>query len=307
MTTPVTTSPDPDAGPLTRLSQENLGTLSVPVPGYDRSAVTTGIVHFGVGGFHRSHQAMYLDRLMSQGQALDWGICGVGVLPADRAMAEVLAAQDCLFTLLVKHPDGSLDARVIGSIVEYLFAPDDPEAVVARMADPATRIVSLTVTEGGYNASAVTGEFDGTNPAVAGRVRSVKGGAVLKERPFLAHLRVSVWIPEPDGSRIAEALRRPVWPIRLGRSQDLVHLRSVRPVRLEPAGHAVVGHALAPPGAHPAGTAITVRLTRFISTDRLRSTYGDYLWCPEPAGRMPVVGAFHDGGHAVWLDPDPVR
>lgn len=150
---------------------------SIPGPSYDRRRVQVGIVHLGVGGFHRSHQAMYLDRLMEAGQALDWGICGVGVLPADQRMAEVMAAQDCLYTLVVRHPDGSLDARVIGSIVDYLFAPADPEAVVARMADPATRIVSLTVTEGGYNASAVTGEFDGTDPGV---VHDLRPGAALR-------------------------------------------------------------------------------------------------------------------------------
>jgi mannitol 2-dehydrogenase len=150
---------------------------SVSVPTYDRRRVRTGIVHLGVGGFHRSHQAMYLDRLMEAGQALDWGICGVGVLPADRRMQEVMAGQDCLFTLVVRHPDGGLDARVIGSIVEYLYAPDDPEAVVAKMADEATRIVSLTVTEGGYNASAVTGEFDGSNPGV---VHDLRPGAALR-------------------------------------------------------------------------------------------------------------------------------
>ena len=71
-----------------------------------------------------------------------------------------MQAQDCLYTLVVKHPDGQLEPRVIGSIADYLFAPDDPEAVVARMADPATRIVSLTVTEGGYHVHPVTGEFD---------------------------------------------------------------------------------------------------------------------------------------------------
>jgi mannitol 2-dehydrogenase len=92
-------------------------------------------------------------------------------------MAEVMAAQDCLFTLVVKHSDGSLDARVVGSIVDYLFAPDDPEVVVERMADPATRIVSLTVTEGGYNASAVTGEFDGSHPGV---VHDLQPGAALR-------------------------------------------------------------------------------------------------------------------------------
>ena len=71
-----------------------------------------------------------------------------------------MQAQDCLYTLVVKHPDGRLEPRVIGSIADYLFAPDDPEAVVARMADPSTRIVSLTVTEGGYSVHPVTGEFD---------------------------------------------------------------------------------------------------------------------------------------------------
>src|SRR3954454_6125575 len=146
----------------------------VAVPTYDRSQVTTGIVHLGVGGFHRAHQAMYLDRLLEQGKAGDWGICGVGVLPSDRRMAEVMAAQDGLYTLVVKHPDGTLEARVVGSIVEYLFAPDDPEAVVEKLADEATRIVSLTVTEGGYNFSPVTGEFDATAPDV---VADLEAGA----------------------------------------------------------------------------------------------------------------------------------
>ncbi len=85
--------------------------LSIPVPGYDRSAVTTGIVHFGVGGFHRAHQAMYLDQLMEQGQALEWGICGVGVMPFDLKMRQAMDAQDCLYTLVLKDPSGRLGAR----------------------------------------------------------------------------------------------------------------------------------------------------------------------------------------------------
>jgi mannitol 2-dehydrogenase len=133
----------------------------VASPSYDRGTVRTGIVHIGVGGFHRAHQAMYIDRLMNAGLAHDWGICGVGVLPADRRMRDALAAQDGLYTLVVKHPDGSLEPRVIGSIVEYLLAPDDPDAVVEKMAHPDTRIVSLTITERGYNTDPVTGVFDG--------------------------------------------------------------------------------------------------------------------------------------------------
>jgi mannitol 2-dehydrogenase len=139
---------------------------SLPVPAYDRSRVRPGIVHLGVGAFHRSHQAMYVDRLLEQGSAQDWGICGVGVLPSDRRMAEVMAAQDCLYTLVVKHADGTFEPRVVGSIVEYLLAPDDPDAVVEKMAAETTRIVSLTVTEGGYNVDPVTGQFDAADPAV---------------------------------------------------------------------------------------------------------------------------------------------
>ena len=147
---------------MTRLNNANLDRLApeVATPGYDRGAITPGIVHVGVGGFHRAHQAMYLDALMNRGEALDWGIIGVGVMPGDRRMQEALAAQEHLYTLVIKHPDGRREPRVIGSMVDYLFAPDDPQAVVERLADPAIRIVSLTVTEGGYNFHPVSGEFD---------------------------------------------------------------------------------------------------------------------------------------------------
>jgi mannitol 2-dehydrogenase len=150
------------------LSAETLQSIggTMPVPTYPRSAQQVGIVHFGVGGFHRAHEAMYLDELMNQGKARDWGICGVGVLPSDAAMRDALAAQDYLYTLVLKYPDGRLEPRVIGSIMDYLFAPDDPEAVLERMADPRTRIVSLTVTEGGYSVHPVTGKFDDRSPAI---------------------------------------------------------------------------------------------------------------------------------------------
>src|SRR5919112_2001205 len=133
-----------------QLATANLSDLPSDVPGptYDRGQVGVGVVHFGVGGFHRAHQAMYLDRLMNDGKALDWGICGVGVMPGDRRMKDAMDAQDCLYTLVVKQPDGTLEPQVIGSIVEYLFAPDDPDAVIERMADERTRVVSLTVTAG---------------------------------------------------------------------------------------------------------------------------------------------------------------
>ncbi|HEY6812469.1 MAG TPA: mannitol dehydrogenase family protein [Propionibacteriaceae bacterium] len=151
---------------MTQLTNAKLSSLSIPVPRYDRSQVGVGIVHFGVGGFHRAHQAMYVDALMDQGKALDWGICGVGVMPFDLKMRDAMVSQDCLYTLVLKDPQGQWTPKVIGSIVKYLYAPDDPEAVIEQMADPATRIVSLTVTEGGYNFHPVTGKFDAENPAI---------------------------------------------------------------------------------------------------------------------------------------------
>ncbi|QGH69985.1 mannitol dehydrogenase family protein [Pseudactinotalea sp. HY158] len=139
----------------------------VAVPDYDRSAITAGIAHVGVGGFHRAHQAKAIDDLLRAGLARDWGIVGIGLMPGDAAMRDALAAQDHLYTLVEKRGETDLQARVIGSIVDYLFAPEDPGVVLERLADPAIRIVSLTVTEGGYNINQVTGEFMLDDPHVA--------------------------------------------------------------------------------------------------------------------------------------------
>ncbi|OLO11021.1 mannitol dehydrogenase [Chromohalobacter japonicus] len=153
---------------MTELTNVTLARLdaAVATPSYDHSQLTPGIVHIGVGGFHRAHQAMYLDALMNRGEALDWAIIGVGVMPGDTRMRDALAAQDHLYTLVVKHPDGRYEPRVIGSLIDYLFAPDDPEAVIEAMSDPAIRIVSLTVTEGGYNIDPANGEYDLATPDV---------------------------------------------------------------------------------------------------------------------------------------------
>src|SRR3984893_9493932 len=158
---------------MTSLTEETLTRLNpdVALPRYDRRDVTTGIVHIGVGNFHRSHQAMYIDTLMNSGAAMNWGICGIGLQPSNVALRDALAAQDGLYTLVIRHGDGTWDARVIGSIVEYLFAPDDQEAAIEKMAAPSTRIVSLTVTEGGYNLGAVTGEFNASDETVMADLR----------------------------------------------------------------------------------------------------------------------------------------
>lgn len=143
----------------------NSSTLSnandnVVIPSYDRVGTLSGIVHFGLGGFSRAHLAMYLDRALSEGGSAEWGLCGVGLMPGDARMRDVLAAQDRLYTLVTRTPDGSAQAQVIGSIAEYLYAPDDPEAVIEKLASPAVRIVSLTVTEAGYGVDDATGIFD---------------------------------------------------------------------------------------------------------------------------------------------------
>lgn len=150
------------------LSNAALADLPIPGPTYERDRVSTGIMHFGVGNFHRSHMAMYLDRFLSEGGegALEWGICGVGVLPQDEHMHNVMQDQDCLFTLILRHPDGTIEPSVIGSIVDYLWTPKDMAAVFDHLVDPAVRIVSLTVTEGGYLKNAATGEFDPEHPSV---------------------------------------------------------------------------------------------------------------------------------------------
>lgn len=152
-----------------KLSNHTLNQVDpqVRTPQYDRKQASAGIVHFGVGGFHRAHQAMYLNRLMNQGQALDWGIIGMGVMESDQRMRDVLKDSDGLYTLVVKNPDGSREVEVIGSILDFLYAPDDINAAINQLADPAIRIVSLTVTEGGYNVHPVTGEFNTANPAIA--------------------------------------------------------------------------------------------------------------------------------------------
>jgi mannitol 2-dehydrogenase len=143
----------------TELSAENLGRLDprVVVPTYDRDALGQGIVHIGVGGFHRAHQAVYLDDLCSAG-VRDWSITGAGVLPGDVAMADALAAQDHLYSLVTRDAR-TTGVRIIGSIRDYVLAADDIAPLVAHMARPETRIVSLTITEGGYPVDESSGAF----------------------------------------------------------------------------------------------------------------------------------------------------
>lgn len=150
-----------------RLGPQSLPDNGVHLPTFDRTAVTSGIIHIGVGGFHRAHQALVMDNLLARGDHSSWGITGMGVMPVDARMRDALTEQGGLYTLVEKHPDGRRDHRVIGSIRDVLLAPDNPGAAVEAMADPQIRIVSLTITEGGYNFNQSTGLFDPSTPAVA--------------------------------------------------------------------------------------------------------------------------------------------
>ncbi|MFC3613330.1 mannitol dehydrogenase family protein [Lutimaribacter marinistellae] len=148
---------------LTKLSNAALDKLRLEHPRYDRTALTPGIVHIGVGNFHRAHQAWYLHRLMQEGAAQDWAIIGAGVRPFDAKMREKLLAQDYLTTLIQLDP-AETSAEVIGSMVDYLPIEDDNGALIAAMAEPSIRIVSLTVTESGYYLEPTTMGFDAAHP-----------------------------------------------------------------------------------------------------------------------------------------------
>lgn len=132
------------------LNNASLSELPIEAPNYDRGSVSVGIAHIGAGHFHRAHQAAYINLLLQQGLAREWGICGIGVMPADWTMRDVLNGQDGLYTLILENPNGSRDAQVIGSIVDYRYAPDDPESALEVLTAASTRIISLTITEGGY-------------------------------------------------------------------------------------------------------------------------------------------------------------
>jgi mannitol 2-dehydrogenase len=151
-----------------KLNDANLGDLPKDVlrPSYDRRALKPGIVHIGVGNFHRAHQSWYLHRLMQQGEALDWAIVGAGVRTYDSDMRAKLAAQDYMTTLIELSPQGQ-SMEVVGSMIDYVPIEDGNRALINRMAQPDIRIVALTVTESGYYIDPVNQAFDITHPDIA--------------------------------------------------------------------------------------------------------------------------------------------
>ena len=161
-------------------------TRTAALPAYDRSTLTPGIVHIGVGNFHRAHMAVYLDDLFALGEGHDWGIIGAGVRPADAAMRAALAAQDNLSTVIELDPAGHR-ARRVGAMLGFLPVEPDNAALIEAMSDPRIRIVSLTVTEGGYYVDA-SGAFDPTHPDIVADAAS-PGAPATAFGAILAALR----------------------------------------------------------------------------------------------------------------------
>ncbi len=140
--------------------------MTLHLPAYDRTKLTAGIVHIGLGNFHRAHMAVYLDDLFATGIGHDWAILGAGVREGDARMRDALVAQDCLSTVIELDPSGR-SARRVGAMIGFLPVQPDNAALIAAMTDPAIRIVSLTVTEGGYFIDPATGTFDPNAPDIA--------------------------------------------------------------------------------------------------------------------------------------------
>ncbi|MEI8718000.1 mannitol dehydrogenase family protein [Mesorhizobium sp. ISC11] len=160
-----------------KLSSSNLSKLPANVAGpkYDRATLKAGIVHFGVGNFHRSHQAVYLDDLFNAGIGHDWALIGAGVFDGEKIGRAKLEEQDWL-TTVVEQDSGHMNARVTGAMIDFLM-PGDAAAIIERLTDPAIKIVSLTITEGGYFIDPASGVFNPTHPDI---VADAQPGATPK-------------------------------------------------------------------------------------------------------------------------------
>lgn len=148
---------------MTRLSSKTLDALpaTVETPRYDRDAVSLGIVHLGIGAFHRAHMASYIDACLAHDPR--WGICGVSLRSS--ATRDALGPQDDLYTLGIQSSHG-LAPRIIGAVKDLIVAPESPEILAERLSDPAIRIVSLTITEKGYCHDPATGRLNADHPDI---------------------------------------------------------------------------------------------------------------------------------------------
>lgn len=133
---------------------------------YNRDQINTGILHIGVGNFHRAHQAFYTNKLLEDPSQKQWGICGLNLLPEDERIVKGLKRQDNVYTVTVCGRNGEEKTYTIGSLVDLIWAVEDPEAGIKKFADKNIKIITCTITEGGYNIDRSTGEFILTNKQV---------------------------------------------------------------------------------------------------------------------------------------------
>ena len=152
-----------------KLNRENLSQIQkqVSVFGYNQQDLSSSIVHLGLGNFHRAHQAAYLDELLEMGLEKS-GIFEINLIPDSFPLGKILGSQDYLYTLVTKNAAGQEKIRVIGSILGYLNASENKEAVFNRIADSRTSVITLTVTEKGYYFDRKTGEIDSRDVMVRG-------------------------------------------------------------------------------------------------------------------------------------------
>jgi mannitol 2-dehydrogenase len=134
---------------------------------YDRKEISAGILHIGIGNFHRAHEEFYTNQLLADKTQHNWGICGVMLLPGDERLYRKLKKQNGIYTLTVCGRDGKDEVYEIGSLIELLWAPESPETVLNKIADKDIKIVTLTITEGGYNIEKATGSFILDNPVIS--------------------------------------------------------------------------------------------------------------------------------------------
>ena len=163
---------DTSTNSLLDLNNKNLPKFNITKPQYDRSKLTPGIVHIGVGNFHRAHLSWYLHRLMQKNKDLDWGIIGSGVLDYDHQMQQKLKKQDFLTTLIELDPDGNKNCEIVGPMIDYAPVEKNNLSLINAMSDSRIRIVSLTVTEGGYFLDGESGELDFINPDIVNDINN---------------------------------------------------------------------------------------------------------------------------------------
>lgn len=167
---------------------------------YDRSKIKAGIVHIGIGNFHRAHEEFYTNRLLAYSDQQNWGICGISLLPSDESLYKALKGQDNLYTLTVCGRNGKNETFEIGSLIDCLWAYEDTNKIINKIADKDIKIITLTITEGGYNIDKVNGEFILTSPMIQNdlevnnKPKTVFGyvAAGLKKREYLGNGPITI-------------------------------------------------------------------------------------------------------------------